>query len=118
MLLYECDEIQATKLPGLRPTDTDDYTPDEEAQWAIIDAAEKIIHAGTAATPQGAEAQLWTSLYYLFIDNEQVNAEHAALKAGSVVVRIPEGRLAPSILILSHRDFSTRSSSLRRSRGS
>jgi len=64
------------KLPGLRPTDTDDYTPDEEAQWAIIDAAEKIIHAGTAATPQGAEAQLWTSLYYLFIDNEQVNATH------------------------------------------
>ena len=64
------------KLPGLRPADTDDYTPDEQAEWAIIDAAEKVIHAGTAATPQGAEAQLWTSLYYLFIDNEQVNATH------------------------------------------
>lgn len=64
------------KLPGLRPADTDDYTPDEEAQWAIIYAAEKVIHAGTASTPQGAEAQLWTSLYYLFIDNEQVNATH------------------------------------------
>src|SRR5690606_38367875 len=47
-----------------------------------------------------------------------VNAEHAAFEAGGVVVRIPEDRLAPSILILSHRDFSTRSSSPRRSRGS
>lgn len=65
------------KLPGLRPADDNaDYTSDEQAQWDIIDAADKAIHAATAATPHEAEMQLWTSLYYLFLDNEQVNATH------------------------------------------
>lgn len=65
------------KLPRLRPADDNaDYTSDEQAQWDIIDAAEKAIHAATATTPREAEMQLWTSLYYLFLDNDQVNATH------------------------------------------
>ena len=64
-------------LPGLRSTATsDEDTPEEKAQWAIIDAAEQVIHAETATTPRGAELQLWTSLYYLFLGNEQVDATH------------------------------------------
>ncbi|MEO6151666.1 MAG: hypothetical protein ABIT09_07780 [Croceibacterium sp.] len=36
------------------------YTPEEAAQWAIIDAAEDVIRATVATTPEGIAIQLWT----------------------------------------------------------
>lgn len=65
------------KLPELRPEDdNDDYTPAEQEQWDIIDAAEKVMQSSVATSSQGAEVQLWVNLYYLFLDNEQVEATH------------------------------------------
>lgn len=44
-------------------SETDDpYTPEEAAQWAIIDAAEETIRSAVATTPQGIAIQLWTQL--------------------------------------------------------
>lgn len=42
--------------------DGEDYTPDELAQWALMDAAEGEIRSHLAATPQGIEAKLWLAL--------------------------------------------------------
>jgi hypothetical protein len=39
-----------------------DYSPEEQAEWAIIDAAEDVIRNTVATTPQGAAIQLWTQL--------------------------------------------------------
>ena len=38
------------------------YTPEEAAQWAIIDAAEDVIRSTVASTPEGVAIQLWTQL--------------------------------------------------------
>ncbi|MGH6697588.1 hypothetical protein [Sphingopyxis sp.] len=45
-------------------------TDEQSAQWAIVDAAEKEICNAVAATPRGAELQLWTAVVYLFTDAE------------------------------------------------
>ena len=39
-----------------------EYTPEEAAQWAIIDEAEKVIRSTVATSPIGVAIQLWTSL--------------------------------------------------------
>lgn len=41
-------------------------TPEQAAQWAIIDAAEAEICATVATTARGAELQLWTAAVYQF----------------------------------------------------
>lgn len=38
------------------------YTPEERAQWAIIDGAEDVIRSTVAKTPEGVSIQLWTQL--------------------------------------------------------
>ncbi len=38
------------------------YTPEEQEQWDIIDAAEAVIKNNIATTPAGVEVQLWVSL--------------------------------------------------------
>jgi hypothetical protein len=38
------------------------YTPEEQAQWDVIDAAEEVIRSAVAQTPAGVEIQLWTAL--------------------------------------------------------
>lgn len=40
------------------------YTPEEQAEWDIIDAAEEIIRSHVAATPQGVAVQLWAALQH------------------------------------------------------
>ena len=41
------------------------YTPEEQEQLDIIDAAEELIHTAAATTPQGAAIQLWTALAHI-----------------------------------------------------
>ncbi len=41
-------------------------TPEQKAQWDIIDAAEAEIRNAVASTPRGAEIQLWTAATYIF----------------------------------------------------
>src|SRR3546814_15149358 len=41
-------------------------TPDRDAQWAIVNAAEAEIQAAIACTPRGAELQVWASAIFLF----------------------------------------------------
>lgn len=38
------------------------YTPAEQEQWDVIDAAEAVIKDTIATTPEGVEIQLWVSL--------------------------------------------------------
>lgn len=45
-------------------------TPEQKAQWDIIDAAEKEIRSQVATTPRGVEIQLWTAATFLFDSNE------------------------------------------------
>lgn len=51
------------------------YTPEEQAQWDVIDAAELEIQTAVATTPLGAEIQLWVSLCHSITERE---AEQAA----------------------------------------
>lgn len=51
------------------------YTPEEQAQWDVIDAAELVIQTTTAQTPLGVEIQLWVCLCHSLTDRE---AEQAA----------------------------------------
>lgn len=44
----------------------DGETPARHAQWDIIDVAEAEICTSVAATPRGAELQLWTAAAYQF----------------------------------------------------
>lgn len=54
-------------LDGLPdPATTGAGSPEQEAQWAIIDAAEAEICTSIATTPRGAELQLWTAAVYQF----------------------------------------------------
>ncbi|MBL9066452.1 MAG: hypothetical protein JNN10_09185 [Sphingopyxis sp.] len=46
------------------------YTPEEKAQIDIMDAAENLICAATATTPQGVAIQLWTALAHVEQDRE------------------------------------------------
>lgn len=41
-------------------------TSERRAQWAIVDAAEAEICNAIAATPRGAEIQLWAAVTYIF----------------------------------------------------
>lgn len=41
--------------------DSDDLSPEEQAEWNIIDAAEEVIRSTVAATPEGVAIQLWTA---------------------------------------------------------
>lgn len=50
------------------------YTPDEQAQWDIIDATEDTIRANVATTPQGVEVQLWVALGHLLTDARDCEA--------------------------------------------
>lgn len=45
-------------------------TDEQEAHWAIIDAAEAEMVASVATTPRGAEIQLWAAAVYQFDDAE------------------------------------------------
>jgi hypothetical protein len=51
------------------------YTPEEQEQVNIMDAAEAAIHEATATTPQGAAIQLWTALAHI----EQDRTAEAAI---------------------------------------
>ncbi|MFC3786704.1 hypothetical protein GGR90_002748 [Sphingopyxis italica] len=53
----------ARGLPD-RPS-TDGMTPEQAAQWDIIDAAEEEICSAVAITARGAELQLWTAAAYV-----------------------------------------------------
>jgi len=50
------------KLPDIPGLPIGDYTPAEQEQWDIIDAAEALIKDAVATTPEATEIQLWTSL--------------------------------------------------------
>jgi hypothetical protein len=52
-------------------------TPEEKAEWAIIDEAEAIIRSAVASTPHGAAIQLWTALQCCLSDR---NDEAAILR--------------------------------------
>ena len=45
-------------------TPGDVYTPDEKAEWAIIDEAEEVIRSHVATTPAGVAVQLWSCLQH------------------------------------------------------
>lgn len=47
------------------------YTPEEQAQIDIMDEAEEVICSTTAATPAGAEIQLWLALGHQLTGNEE-----------------------------------------------
>lgn len=53
------------------------YTPEEQAQWDAIDAAEAIIHRAVAQTPDGVEIQLWVSLSHSLTDRADEQAARA-----------------------------------------
>lgn len=49
-------------------TEGEPYTPEEAAQWAIIDGAEDVIRSTVATTPEGVMIQLWTQLSHNVTD--------------------------------------------------
>ncbi|MEO6151868.1 MAG: hypothetical protein ABIT09_01245 [Croceibacterium sp.] len=49
-------------------TDGEPYTPEEAAQWAIINAAEDLIRSTDATTPNGIAIQLWTQFSHSVTD--------------------------------------------------
>lgn len=51
-------------------TDGEPYTPEEAAQWAIIDSAEDVIRSTVAKTPEGVMIQLWTQLSHNVTDRK------------------------------------------------
>lgn len=58
---YRAARATYNALP-VSTVDGEDYTPDELAQWARMDAAEGEIRRHLAKTPQGIEAKLWLAL--------------------------------------------------------
>lgn len=56
--------------------DGEPYTPEEAAQWAIIDAAENVIQAAVANTPTGVALQLWTHLGHVVSTKSDELATH------------------------------------------
>lgn len=50
------------------------YTPEEQREWGIIDAAEETIRAATAHTPVGVSVQLWVSLQHHLTKREDDEA--------------------------------------------
>ena len=60
---------QFNALPFSDEPDTA-QTPEERAQWAIIDATEETIRATIAASPHGAAIQLWTALQHDITDRQ------------------------------------------------
>lgn len=59
-------------LAGLPDTDTTGgSTPEQAAQWSIIDVAEAEICTSVATTARGAELQLWTAATYQFETAEE-----------------------------------------------
>lgn len=66
------------ELDRLATSSADNRSPDEEAQWAIIDAAEMVLMTSIATTPQGLEAQLWTALHNHYQDAEPAEAANRA----------------------------------------
>lgn len=44
--------------------ESDPYSVEEKALWAIIDEAEEVIRSTVARTPKGVEIQLWVALYH------------------------------------------------------
>lgn len=67
------------------PTPGEPYTPEEAAEWAIIDEAEEAIAAAVATTPRGVAIQLWTALRHCVTSSAHEEAVHrrdlAALEA-------------------------------------
>lgn len=56
--------------------DGEPYTPEEAAQWAIIDAAEDVIRSTVASTPEGVAIQLWTLMGHSVSQREDEEATH------------------------------------------
>lgn len=52
------------------------YTPEEQEQWDVIDAAEAVIKDNVATTPAGIEIQLWVSLAHNLSDQVDEQAAH------------------------------------------
>jgi hypothetical protein len=50
------------------------YTPEEKEQVDIMDAAEEVIRAAVATTPQGVAVQLWTALAHIEQDRDPETA--------------------------------------------
>ena len=73
-------------------------TPEELAQWAIIDKAEETIRAAIAETPRGAAIQLWTALQHGITDRED---EAAVLRRDLEWFKDDEGQDWTLRLILS-----------------
>lgn len=66
-------------LPIAERVEAPDYlSPEERAEWAIIDEAEAIIQATIAATPQGVACQVWTALHHSVTGREDDAALHRA----------------------------------------
>ncbi len=55
------------------------YSPEEQAQWDIIDMAELLIRNVPAKTVRGAEIQLWCAFYHIV--GAQAGETNAALRA-------------------------------------
>lgn len=55
------------------------YSPEEQAQWDIIDMAELLIRNVPAKTVRGAEIQLWCGFYHVV--GAQAGETNAALRA-------------------------------------
>lgn len=66
------------ELDRLATSSADNRSPAEEAQWAIIDAAELVMMSSVATTPRGLEAQLWTALHNFYQDAEPAEAANRA----------------------------------------
>lgn len=50
------------------------YTPEEQEQWDVIDAAEAVMKNTLATTPVGVECQLWVSLCHSLTDRKDEQA--------------------------------------------
>lgn len=66
------------EMDRLAAASIDNRSPAEEAQWAIIDAAELVMMSSVATTPRGLEAQLWTALHNFYQDAEPAAAANRA----------------------------------------
>lgn len=65
------------------------YTPEEQQQWDMIDAAEAVIKNNIATTPAGVEIQLWVSLAHSLTDRSD---EQAARDRNLAYFLADEGR--------------------------
>lgn len=68
--------VDAYRRHNLLPfSETDEpYTPEEAAEWGIIDRAEETIRSTVASTPAGVAAQLWTALGHMVTPKAQDDA--------------------------------------------